>query len=416
MKKIAGLLVVFATVIAAVWAVPALAGGVMIDTDGVATVAQDTTVDGAAFIAGDRVEIDGVVKGDVFCAGGDISIRGTVEGDVLCAGNTLTVSGTVKGDIRLAGNVVLVDGIVDGAVTAGAANFTLHQDAQIGTDLVVGADSVTINGTVNRDLKSGSSSLVIAGTIGRDVNAGVERLSVVSGARVGGDLNYTSTRQGAISEGVVAGKTTQQRQTERGGALNAEQAAVALLLGALASIIFMTALTLFIVLIAPRYVRMATKVDWKGLLFATLVGILASAVFLPLVLLSFMSIIGLLIGVLLIVAFGLISLLATPLVAYYIGRWVLEGRSKNMLLAALVGSALVGIATIIPLIGLLFSLAVYFTGVGLVILSFRTQYQEGYESAVTPPAAPPVIEVADATNTSLPQSSRKKPVKKSVKK
>jgi cytoskeletal protein CcmA (bactofilin family) len=388
-------------VLAAGWfALPAFAGGVTVESEnGPATVAKETVVDGIAFLGGQSAEVDGTVKGDLFCAGNDVIVRGTVEGDVLCAGNTVTVNGIVKGDVRVAGNVVAINGTVEGAVSAAGSTVTIAKDAKVGTDVVAWASKVVVEGTIGRDLKGGGASATILGAVGRDVDITAEYTNVASGAAVGGNLTYTSERRATVADGAVTGKTTQLPPVEHERFGDSGRTFEGLLYGALATIIFMTVLTLAIVLLMPRYVRYATNHSWKGFFIAMAVGLLAFLVALPLILLTLISVIGVLVAVFLLVVFLLMSLMAGPLVAYYIGRWVMEGRSSNMIVAALVGSALVGIASIIPIIGFIATVLVYFAGLGMVVLSFRGQYNGGYDTVEAPVAAVPAVATAPKKKT-----------------
>lgn len=375
-----------AVVAAGLFAIPALAGGTMVEAqNGAATVARETTVDGGAFLAGNSVAVDGVVKGDVYCSGNDITIRGTVEGDVLCAGNTITVAGTVKGDVRVAANTVTLEGTVEGAVSAAASVVTVSKSATVGSDIIAWASNLKVDGTVGRDVKGYGATVTLAGAVGRDADIVADRVTVNEGGLVSGHLVYTSNHDATIAQDSVKGDVSRITPPQHEQFGSSGQTFSTLILTGLATIVFMAALTLFIVLVMPKYVRRATDTSWRGFLVAALVGIFGFVVALPLVLLAMLSVVGVMIGVFLIVAFVLMSLLAGPLVAYYIGKWVFAGRSQNMLVVALIGSILVGIAAIIPVLGVIAAAVGYFAGLGLVILSLKAQFESGYRTLETEP-------------------------------
>ncbi|MGB3024118.1 MAG: polymer-forming cytoskeletal protein [Candidatus Saccharimonadales bacterium] len=349
----------------------ASAVGLFVANDqGDAVVAADKTVDGSAYLAGKTVLVDGTIQGDLFCAGSDIIINGTVEGDVICAGSNVTLGGVVNGDVRLAGSNVTLKGSVGGSATVGGSAVNLNKGAIVAGDLTGAASTLVIDGTVGRDMLVGAGVATISGMVGRDVNASIETLTVASDAKIGGNVVYESKSESVIPSGVVVGETRYSMMKEDIGMSGASNPFIALLGGVVALIV----LALLVTLVVPKYVHDAAAVPFKTVLVAFLAGF-AGVVLTPMLAVLLMTtIVGIPAGLVILVAWSLFVALAAVFFAYYVGMAVLRKRATNALLVALVGSVVLGVALVIPVLNVLVFLAMIFVGVGLQVMNLRHQF------------------------------------------
>lgn len=364
--------VAIAAVAVFLWAAPVLATAkVATSENGVVGVASGETVDGAAFLAGKTVTIAGTVNGDVYCAAETVHIFGTVEGDVMCGASNLTIEGTVNGDVRVAGSSVIVRGAISGSLTAAAGTIVVDKGAVVQRDALLAASSVRVDGTIERDVRVGGDAVEILGVVGRHVDGGVTNLVVSESAKVGGDVQYWSKSQAIVHEGTVAGKTIQHEPIDHETNPTAAQSLMTVVSG----IVFLTILTLGLVLLAPRSVRGATALSLPKLGLSALIGLGAFFIALPLLIILAITVVGLPLALLALVGYVVLFVVALPLVAYYIGRWMLEGRTSSMLLHAIAGGLVLGIVTAIPYIGGFAWLIALVTGMGMAIYSLRYQFR-----------------------------------------
>ena len=349
-----------------------------VQKDGISKVASGQTVDGAAFLFGNAVSVDGTVNGDVFCAGGDITINGTVNGDVICAGNNLTIAGTVKGDVRVSGNVIRLEGQVNGSTTVAGASLQVAQSAKLDKDVTIGAGTVNVRGEVGRDLKVGGANVVISTTIGRNVYVEADTFNL--DGSIAGNLDYRVNKDVNIPEGSVAGevKRLEARQEHSGKWMNTASFAAMALIGVLASVV----LTLVVVLIMPRYVRRVTDLKPVGLLKAFLVGLASFGLLIPLLIILFISIVGFTVAFTLMLAFGLVVMLALPLVSFWVGRALFGQTSRSIVFMALIGALIVSIVGVLPWLGALVLLVAVCIGIGMIVLGFGDQYGKDAYSLV----------------------------------
>ena len=127
---------------------------------------------GDLFRFDDVVEISAPVAGDLYAAGRDVLLRGDVAGDVLAVGRSVVVRGDVAGDVRVVAETVTIEGSVGGNVSIAAREMTMGQNAQIGKNLTVVSEYLTIASTVN-----GDAQLFLWGA----ENAHIQKNAVVKG-------------------------------------------------------------------------------------------------------------------------------------------------------------------------------------------------------------------------------------------
>lgn len=329
------------------------------------TVAADETVEKTLFTSGQTVKVAGTVDGDVFCAGQSVVITGTVLGDVICAGQNVEITGTVEGDVRAAGQTVTLGGEVQGNATIGAQTFTLKEDALV-NDIAVGATVATLNGEVQRDAYLGSENATFNGLVGRNANVDAMQVNLEDNARIAGDLSYPEQAELARAEGAeVIGQTEQYESatTTSSSGPNAAQ----IIGGIIFILLLLLTASMGLVALMPRLFQAVSQhvVDKPGK--TVLIG-LAAVFGIPILAIALMiSLIGVLLGVMLLVAYALMLFLSGPVAGYFVGRLLLSDRSTNPLLYMLIGSVLLITAYLIPFLGGLIMFAAAVLGSGMIV-------------------------------------------------
>ena len=320
------------------------------------------TVNSSLFVAGQSIDVGGTVRGDVFCAGQNVHLTATVLGDVLCMGQNVTISGRVSGDVRLAGQSVSLGSVVAGNATVAAQDFTEESGARIGGDLSINAHQVKLSGPVGRDAAIASGGVTIANSVGRNVQARVQELRLASGARVGGNISYTSPQPLVRASGaVVTGKITHYTPAAHHGSL----AAGLLWLLYLFAALLLAALLL--VLLLPWMFHAAAELARRRLWRTFLIGLVASIVVPVLLLTLAFTIIGLPLALLLGLVWLVIMIVSAPFAAYLLGRLLLRRATDNAIWTMLLGAALLIIVSFIPFLNVLVDLVAYWFGLGMVL-------------------------------------------------
>jgi cytoskeletal protein CcmA (bactofilin family) len=136
-------------------------------------------------------------------------------GDLIIAGRSIAVSGVVEDDVRAAGAELRFHSSVGEDLIVAGYQIELASGAVIGQDLVAGGNTLDISGDIDGNLDLDANEAVISGTVGGNVQAIVEeQLTLGPDARIGGELNYTSTNEVSMQPGAkVDGVITQRLPT-----------------------------------------------------------------------------------------------------------------------------------------------------------------------------------------------------------
>jgi cytoskeletal protein CcmA (bactofilin family) len=122
-------------------------------------------VDGDVYIIGRNIVIDAPVHGDVVAAGGTVVINDSVTMDVLVAGGRVEVNGPVTDDIRVAGGTVKVSGLVDGDVMATGGELILSTTAVLNGNIDASGGSLDIAGDIKGNVRAFADQLNLRGDI-----------------------------------------------------------------------------------------------------------------------------------------------------------------------------------------------------------------------------------------------------------
>lgn len=332
----------------------------------VVTVAKSEVVDSTLFVSGQTVEIAGEVNGDVFCAGNAITITGTVHGDVICAGQTVNVRGTVDGDVRVAGAIVTIEAKVTGNTSVIGQTIALHSDAKV-KDFQAAGSEISVAGTVDRDASIAGSLLTIDGIVGRNVIAAGEEVGLGPHAKITGNLEYTSHPEIQKANGaVVSGQTKHNipQDDHRDDEMNEFFSGAKWFFAASGLIT-----SILIVLIAPRllYGISTRGTGQPGMSVLAGLGTNISVVVVAIIL--SMTIIGLPLAGLLLLAWTVLVLLSLPVFSFYLGRILLARSTNNLLYYMLLGSVIVFLLNFVPVAGgiVLFLGSIF--GVGMIVMT-----------------------------------------------
>lgn len=205
------------TVIAALLIVIPAQAAEIVNTEEVYRLAAGQEIDDDLIVTAQEIYIDGTVRGDLLAVGGFVEINGTVEGDLLALAAEVRINGTVADDVRTLSAGLIINGKVGDALLAGAgggqsgaagfASFDgrsiqqgveIGRDATIGGDMIIGAGSVMLAGTIAEDLLVGTNLMDLRGSVAGDARLIADRLELVDTARVAGQLTYSTPAEMSI--------------------------------------------------------------------------------------------------------------------------------------------------------------------------------------------------------------------------
>ncbi|MFH1536441.1 MAG: hypothetical protein ABID45_00470, partial [Patescibacteria group bacterium] len=157
---------------------------------------------------GDTVNITGNYDNDIIAFGNNITIQGDINGDILAAGANITIKGTVNGDVRAAGGNINIEGDINKNATLTGGYINVNSSATIGKDLVVWGGQNFIDGTVKGNVFGSTGNSEINGTVDQNVDLDTGTFSLGKDAVINGDLTYSCGQEADINtKAIINGAT-----------------------------------------------------------------------------------------------------------------------------------------------------------------------------------------------------------------
>jgi cytoskeletal protein CcmA (bactofilin family) len=310
--------------------------------------AEETRTGGTVVVeAGESVD-------DLQAFAGTVIVRGTVNGDLTAFTGNVYVDGEVNGNLQAFSGNVRINGTVTGDVSAAGGNVVLAREGRVGGQFEAGAGNVVIDGEIGEDARLGASSITVGPT-----------------ASVGGDLAYDGNL--TLSETAQIGSEVRQEDDLGPGVQGplmpnwvgwAYGLLANLLLGAVALLIFPA----FSTRLSDRVASDPLRSGGVGLLL--LVGIPVLLVVL------FISLIGIPLGLIGMLVYGLVLWLGYVYGSFAIGSWLLSlADAENRWLALFVGLLAVSLVGLVPILGGLVEFAVLLLGLGALAHGLGDRYR-----------------------------------------
>ncbi|MEI7452293.1 MAG: polymer-forming cytoskeletal protein [Candidatus Falkowbacteria bacterium] len=185
-------------------------------------IPKDQIISGNFYTAASNLTIDGQILGDVICAGQNVVINGKVDGDVICAAQSLNINGEVNGNVRVAGNNIDINGAVARNVNLMSATALISANAKVGRDILLAVDKSEFRGTVGGSIYGAANNLLVAGTVGDGINVKIGQyngdkntgLIIADGAKVAGNVTYSSEQEAKINKDNVGGQIVRQAESQ----------------------------------------------------------------------------------------------------------------------------------------------------------------------------------------------------------
>lgn len=337
---------------------------------GQASVGKNETIDDDLLITDDTAIIDGTVNGDVLVLGETVTVNGTINGNLLTFASEVELKGTVNGAVIALGNTVTVSGGVQRSLVAGGSRVTLTETAKIGGSLIAGADRLEHRGVIARGVAAGGSNLLFNGTVGKEIKAASKRLELAENAVVGGTVDLWSDHRAIVDAKAKTGAVTHHAYDRDWETVTRpwylQPGWIILKVGGF--------LTLGLVLLAlfPRLRSRFPSTMATNLWQAPLAGFLALIATPIAAVLLMITVIGLPIGLITLVAYPVLIYVSQVFVAWSVGRLLadrvpaLETQSWPVLFLA--GAVLTTLLAEVPYLGGIISAAMLFYGLGTIWL------------------------------------------------
>jgi hypothetical protein len=331
------------------------------------------------FSAGGTVELDEPVAGDALLAGGTVESNASIGGDATLAGGEVGVRATIGDDLYAAGGRVEVDALVAGNARIAGGRVRIAPESRIEGGASIAGGTVTAEGEFGRYLSIVGGAVTLGGRIGGDVRVYGDRLTVLPGTRIGGQLRYRTDDEVTLPRDVEIGRGVMresddiegQRVRERGWEPGRIAARVAWVW--LAGLFAVGLLLAFgLARFSQRTTQVLTERPWIGMGVGFLVLVCVPAIALAL----FITLIGIPLALILVMVYVAMLIGAYVIGALYLGDRALArarpgapatgGWRLLALLAVLIALAIIGA---IPVLGDIARSAVLLLGLGGIVLA-----------------------------------------------
>ncbi len=163
---------------------------------------------GNIYSAGGSVDVTENAPNDIVAAGGNVIITGNAGNEVLAAGGTVLLLGKAGGDVRIAGGNISVNNEIGGEAVLAGGRIRLLPGTTIESDLIAASGDITVEGTVGGDARITGGTVTISGTVKKNAEIKARRLVIGQNAVINGTLRYEAPQEARIEHGAaIKGQT-----------------------------------------------------------------------------------------------------------------------------------------------------------------------------------------------------------------
>lgn len=345
-------------------------------TDTTITIGAGEVIDDDLYLLGTTIVINGTVNGDVFAAGTDVTVNGTVNGTASLAGESVTIGGSIANDARVATNSFVMSGSVGEDLLLLGNTNTIDSVASIGRDLILTVSSLTMNGTVERRVAGVAETVTLNGSVGAEFDLTLESLVITDDASIGGDLTYRSPNEAEIATGAEIGGNvshTMDDTADMGVDFDTGFSFDSVAFG-IAGLIMTAVYGTVFLLVFPRLTLAASNQLLENPLMSVGMGIVFLIVVPIVSILAMITVIGLPLGIIALILYGIALFSAQVFVGMTIGRLILSfvsdgNRRLIQFFGLLVGLLILYGISFIPYLGSWAPLIVIILGLGGLMLA-----------------------------------------------
>lgn len=317
-----------------------------------------------------RVEAGQAIDDTVFGAGNTVDVRGMITRDAFLAGNTVTIDSQIGSNLFAAGETLTINSDIAHDAILAAGTIILGKEGRIGGDVLVLAERIQIDGTIDGSIRGAGSSLTVNGTVAEVVEFHGEQLNLGETALIQGDLR-----------GNVTSSNAEERRSQVQGAVELTKSEPVKhdRSDALGTLFFMICAGMVGGLIlfggAPKLSDQIRTLAYAKPAQGLLVGLAATLLALPLFILLLIFVVTIPAGVVFACLFFAAMIVSHLFAALWTGdllsrkRWPMYG-------SLLVGIIVLEILALIPLIGPFVKLCVAMLGFGALLTASWQWFQK----------------------------------------
>ena len=352
----------------------------------------------------DSINSISIIYGNVFITANKFVLEPgcEIEGDLYICANEIELAqnSVIYGNVFVVSNNLIVNSQIGGDLYANVKNFDMKYYGFVKRDLHLNSNTATINGYIYRNSFINSNKVTTNEEFINEQDFNIENASTVlfSGevkgnanisskniefknktednsnitCKISGNLNYSSNEHLQIQDGIVSGNTNYSKYKSSSTLLSNIGEFI---LNLLATLTYVLVIYFIINKFIPKYKEKLSNLSIRDILIALGIG-LGFLVLVPvIVILLFITNVGSLLGLLLLVLYILSLILAKSIFVISITSLIKKKDTTESLLNSIIKLSVITIVlsliNLIPYFGIIISTLVIITGLGLLVKSVR---------------------------------------------
>ena len=315
------------------------------------------------FNAGDNISSNGEYNHSYFEAGNNIKSNAKVNGISFIAGNSINVKGKSEYAF-VAGESLDIESVIEKDAFIAGNNIKISKDANILRDAYIGGNNIKISSNINGNLFVGGSVVELDNiVINGDIHVACNTLNITDKVTVMGTVYINEDAQINNKENLESSNIETYITEDK---IEFKVKASDFIISILATIF--TGIVLSVV-IPKLFKKLDYEINPEDVCKKTLFGIATLLVIPMLAILSFAVVVGISVGVIALLLYVVSLMLSTIFTSAIVGHNLyvnLLKQKDNIYASIVIGVIVIKVLELVPVIGSLVSILVFFYGLGVI--------------------------------------------------
>jgi hypothetical protein len=171
-------------------------------------------------VAAERTQINGDVDGDLIVFSHSVTVNGHITGDILGFAAELTVNGPVDGNVRAFAQTIVINSNIGKNLMAFGGEMNLRDTANVGGTITLFTGDTELSGHVAGDLLAFGGNFDINGVLGHDAAFQSDTLSIGPSAEIKGHTKFEGNREAEVSPSAKLGNPVEFTLKKHGSEKN----------------------------------------------------------------------------------------------------------------------------------------------------------------------------------------------------
>ncbi len=333
---------------------------------------------GITVITGNNININADVDGTALIFGNGINVKSNINGDLLSFGNYIQIDGNVDGNSYLFGNNINLNGKITRDLFGFASSVSITDKAEVLRDAISFSRINDISGNIGRNITTFADSTNIKGTISGNAHVTGSML-IGDNAIIKGNLSQVNDREDKVSNGAqILGESKYTYMNFNGKDITMAQRITEFMRSFIFFVVLGIFIWLLVIFLNPLFIEKGVDLLERPLQTMGVGAIIIIAT--PIAaLITFITIVGIPIGIIGLMVYGILIFLSKFLSSIFIANFVVKRfnlkRFHNNFWYVLGMLVIVGLLSELPYLNAVITIASICIAFGVI---FFRNYKNSY--------------------------------------